>query len=399
MSIAVASDKVAIRTRNDGQWKKYTYQDSTFTVTLSGLLVFDVANWTGWDMLDNQLNFSHILFRCSFDDEEGNVRTVQGYCMIETSTLGYSTGTLVKNDFALQGNGKIDMFDGLIPCPSVINTITVTGQTAGDGIIHLAYTYTGDVYQVKYRIDNTGDYAFAQVDMPIAIPGLATGSHSVEIIPVCVNGYEGTGMTQAFNVTQSLTCTSAITSITVSTGAGAAATNTHTGAATQMKYRIDGGLWFNSPIDTPISVSALSAGAHTIEEVPICANALEGTGLVQPFTIVSQPSQSVINWNFTYSPVRFFTPIFNIYVNGVLTISRTGTSSGSFVVPIGQSVKATLSASAAGRPGAAIVAGLSIIDTTTSGVVTNQSQTALTVALNFTFVPSGDTFTITETIT
>lgn len=315
--------------------------------------------------------------------------------MIETSTLSFAVGNLVKNDFSLQGNGKMDMFDGLIPCDTAIASITVTGQTAGDGIVHISYTYTGVIYQVKWRIDNTGDYAFALADLTIDVPGLALGSHSVEIIPVCLNNFEGTGSVQDFVVTQSLTCGSVITAITVTTGAGANATNTHTGAATQMKYRIDGGVWINALIDAVISLTGLPVGNHAIEEVPICSNNIEGTGTSQAFTVASNPSQSVINYVFnkTASNVNC---IFQIWVNGVLTINKIGSASGSLVVPIGATVKAQMSANSTAFT--SVTSELEVVDTTTSAVLVDLIHSAVSWTQNFTFTPMGDEFTITESV-
>lgn len=396
VAIAITANKIAVRAPGDGTWKKYTYQDAEYTITLSGLLKFDDDNFTGWDLLNNQLGFVHVQFRCSFDDQNGNVRSVQGFAMIETSTLTISSGALVKNDFNLTGNGKLIIFDGLVPCPTVISTITITGQSASDGIIHVAYTYTGSLYQIKYRIDDAGDYAYALAGVGLDIPGLSLGNHTIEIIPVCLNGFEGTGLIQDFMVTQALTCTSVITAITVTTGAGANATNTHTGAATQMQYRIDGGVWIITTIGAVISLTGLSAGAHTIEEVPICSNGLTGTGMVQSFTIPVQPSQSVITYDFEKS-VDTSSCDFRIYVNGVLTISETATASGSLVVPIGQTVIAEFSASTT-DPSAAITGELKITDVTTIGIVTDQTNTARVVGFSFSFVPNGDHFLIQQLV-
>lgn len=376
-----------MRTRGDGHWKKYTYQDSTFTLTLSGLLKFDSDSWTGWDMIDNQLTFSHVLVRCSFNDENGDIRTMQGYVMIETSTVGYSPGALVKTDFQLQGNGKLDLFDGLVPCPSIITSVTVTGQTAMDGIAHIDYTYTGDVYQVKYRIDATGDYVYAVADITIDVPGLSVGDHLVEIIPVCINGYEGTGLIEDFTITQSLTCSSAITAITVTTGSGANATNTYTGAATQMKYRIDGGVWINTLITTIVSLAGMSVGNHTIEEVPICANGAEGTGLVQPFTVASQPAQSIIQYAYT-GPTN--NSALKIYSNGVLIVNVNSTQSGFRTVATGSSIKGVITTN-----GPHTVE-IKTEDITTSTTLDDQTD-AGPITLQYIFTANGDTFKITGT--
>ena len=397
VSIELSSTKVPIRTKGDGHWKKYTYQDLSWTVTLSGLLTFDEDMWTGWDMLDNQFNFSHVLARVSFDDGEGNIRTVQGYMMIETSTLSYSPGNLVKDDFQLQGNGRLDMFDGLIPCPSTIDSITVTGQTAADGIIHIDYTFTGPVYQVKYRIDDTGEYVYATAGVIIDVPGLANGDHSVEVIPVCQNGFEGTGSVQSFIVTNALTCSSSIDDITVN-GTSLVITNTHSGPATQMRYRLDGGAWINALIDDTISIAMISPGNHTIEEVPICSNGVAGTGFTRAFTITVQPALSVINWSLTVADEP--TQNLAIYVNGVLYVITNLSESGTFTAPVGASVRAVLY----GRTNQVIRHNrLQVVDSTTSTTLYDHTETYSflfgTVTDQFIFTTNGDEYTITGTIT
>lgn len=335
----VTCSKVAIRTKGDGHWKKYTYQGSEWTVTLSGLLAFDDDNWTGWDMIDNQLNFSHILIRCSFTNTEtGDIETIQGLAMVETSTLSWSPGQLVKDDFQLQGNGAMIKFDGLIPCDTTITDITISGQTAEDGIVHFDYTFTGPVYQVKYRIDGIGDYAYATAGPTIDVPGLPIGNHTVEIIPICINGYEGIGREERFQVTQGNTCGSSIDSIAVDTTAFTIA-NIHSGTATQMRYRIDGGTWIGALITAVISISGIDPGDHMVEMVPVCGNGVEGTGLTQDFTIVSQPITAQINWSLDIinKPDNL-----QIYVNGTLYENDHTDSSGLLTVPAGAIVRAVM---------------------------------------------------------
>lgn len=395
ITIGITANKVAIRAPGDGPWKKYTYQDVEYTLTLSGILQFDDNNFTGWDMLNNQLGFMHVQFRCSFDDENGDVKSVQGFAMIETSNLSSSVGALVKNDFNLVGSGKLILFDGFDPCPTAINTITVTGQTASDGIIHVTYTYSGGLYQIKYRLDGEGEYVYALADVQLDIPGLSVGNHFIEIVPVCINGFEGTGLIQDFAVTQSLTCSSVITSIVITTGAGASATNTHTGAATQMKYRIDGGAWVYASITSSISLAGLSVGNHTMEEIPVCANNVEGSGMVQPFTISASPSQSATHYDFTNGTVGRTSIIMSIFVNGVLTVSDNSTQSGDIVVPVGATVKVQIIARTF-VPLGSISAFLSVKDDTTNTVLSNQSNSGVGVTLTYMYTATADNYTITE---
>lgn len=346
-------------------------------------------------MLDNQFGFSNVLARVSFDDENGNIKTVQGQMMIETSTLSYAPGALVKNDFQLQGNGKMDLFDGLIPCDSTITSIIVTGQTAADGIVHFSYTFSGPAYQVKYRIDGIGQYAFATAGAIIDVPGLPNGNHAVEIIPLCQNGYEGTGLEQSFQVTNAQTCTSSIDSITVDTSAFSI-TNTHAGSATQMRYRIDGGVWIDALITDSISIASISPGNHTIEEIPVCSNGVEGTGLVQNFTIAAQPSMSTVNWSFT--TVGNYN-IFSIYVNGTLTINQSTAGSGMITVPLGAPIR-TVVYGPSRLPDRNV--NLSITDSTTATSIYNHTSLAYafgSATEQYTFNADGDTYQINGTIT
>lgn len=294
--------------------------------------------FSGWDFLDNQVNFVEILMRCSFvDADTGDLRTVQGTAIIENTTLSYSPGTLVKNAFQLQGSGKMDIFDGYVPCSTTTNTITVGGQTAEDGILHISYTYTGEAYQIKYRLDGIGDYAYALADEVLNIPGLSIGSdHSIEIIPICANGYEGTGLSTNFEVTQAQTCDGVITDITVLTTIGGRAIVTYTGSATQMKYRIDGGPWSVTSITAVISLGILPVGAHTIEAIPFCSNNVEGTGFTKSFTILVQPALGniAVHSNIANSlpglPHGPSPNFVRVYMNGVLTILSPGSGTTNF---------------------------------------------------------------------
>jgi hypothetical protein len=393
VSVEISATKVPIRTRGDGHWKKYTYQDLSFTITLSGLLTFDDDNWTGWDMLDNQFNFSHVLARVSFEDADGDIKTVQGYVMIETSTLSYSPGNLVKDDFQLQGNGKLIMFDGLVPCPSVIVDMTINGQTDDDGVIHVNYTFTGDPYQVKYRVDDSGDWIYAIAGVTLDIPGLAIANHTIEIIPVCANGFEGTGRVERFQVTQGLSCGTVISDITINDDVTAAQA-VYTGSATQMRYRVDGGVWLANLITFIVPLGGLSVGDHTIEMVPVCANNVEGTGFEKDFTKDTQPAQSQLKYETIFSDAGVGT--FNIYVNGVLTISLTDTATESSInVATGSTVKVVMTI------GGGRSYDLLTEDQTLSTSLDHQAgATSVTINRQYIFTPSnGDTYKITGTIT
>lgn len=400
ISISIAVTKAPVRTVGDGQWKKYAYQDSEYAVTLSGLLKFDADNWTGWDTMNAQFNFSNVLFRCSFEDDGGNIRTLQGYAMVETSTLSFSPGAIVKNDFQLQGSGRLDMFDGLIPCPTTIDSISVTGLSDPAGNIGITYTYTGDLYQVKYRLDGMGAYIYALGALPLTINGVTVGNHSIEIIPICTNSYEGTGLSQTFAVTQALVCTSVVTDITISTIVGSVfATAVKTGGATQMQWNLDGGFGIVAPITDQIPLSSLAPGNHKLTIVPLClisGQLVPGTGFTKNFTVSSTPTQSIVNYNFLLSGSVSSVNQFQIYVNGVLMVNSNAAGTGSINVPIGATVRASLVCYIPGGPGTKH-GELTVFDSTTATVLFD-STVAQPVSLQYNVVANGDSYIITQSI-
>lgn len=376
------------------------------------MLKFDDDNFTGWDLINNQLGFSSVLVRCSFDDENGDVRTVQGYVIIEKSALTFAPGQLVKNDFTLQGNGKLDIFDGLIPCPTVISTITVDGQEDEDGVVRVNYTYTGDIYQVKYLVDNAGVYGYALAGATIDVTGLSVGDHTISVTPLCVNGYEGTGADQAFVVTQGMTCASTISGLTVNAPSVGQVTNPGTGVTIvtgvsplSLQAAISGGATkFLLAIDlsnevlyaagSTVPITGLDVGNHTVYVTPICTYSggqqVRGTQSVFTFTVAVNPSQSTINYNYINFPPS---NSLLIYVNGILTVSlNTANSSGSFVAAVGAVVKAVLQTMT--TPAGARTATLTVTDTTISSTLFNESGNS-PFTLTFSFTAAGDTYQIT----
>jgi hypothetical protein len=389
VSVAMTSDELPIRTAKQGHWKNSTYNNASYSITLSGLLKFDDSNFSAFDMIDNWLGFESIEFRVSFSDENGNIKSLQGEAMVKSNTLSWSAGTLVKTDLELTGKGELKYFDGLIACDSSITGITITGQTAVDGIIHVNYTYSGLPYQVKYQIDGMGAWHYALLGVTLDIPGLSLGTHSINIVPVCQNGYESdNSASQAFTITRGLTCSAVCTSISTS---GGSLTPVFTGSPAQWQYSIDGGPFIVVPISiTSISISGLTVGAHTVSVQPICSNGAFGTGIFnQVFTVSSSPTHSIINWNTLQDPGTGNQ--FTIYVNGVLTVSSSLSSdSGSITVATGSTIIASIKSNVAAG---ARQLELKVTDSTLSSVLSDVFLSS-PGTLNYTFTANGDTFLI-----
>lgn len=396
MSVTLSSDELPIRTRTKtgkGHWKKVTYQNASYSISLSGLLKFDDDNFTGWDFIDNWLNFAHVDFKLTFVDDQGNERSLQGSAMVKTNTLNASAGALVKAQVDLEGNGELMIFDGLIACDSTITGISVAGASGGSGIVTITYTYTGAPYQVKYRLNGMGTYSYALLGTSIITPALDAGNYSIEIIPVCENGYEAdNSMSQAFMVTRGGTCSAVCTAISTS---GGSLVPTFTGSPAQWEYSIDGAAFtVVSAFITAVNISGLSVGPHTVSVNPICSNNVRGTGIVnQAFTVTLSPTNSLIQWNLF--SITAPDNVLQIFVNGVLNVSvnGSGSHSGSFTAPIGATILATLVINNnSGQNGT-----LTTVDNTISSVLDTRSH-VVPGAVSYSFVTNGDTFTVGASI-
>jgi hypothetical protein len=400
VNIGIDAAELPVRTIKTGAWKKVTYGQKSYAITLSGVLVYDSSNFSGWDMMDNLMTYAHVTFLLSFTHQDGTIKSLQGTAMVKKTSLAVKTGDVVKNDFELSGSGDLMYFNGLVPCPSAILTVTVGGQTAGDGIARITYTYNGPLYQVKYRVDAIGNWGYASVGTEIDIANLSLGTHSVELVPVCANGYEGAPFDQSFTMTQGLTCGLTVTSLTPTvTNANcdiSVAFNTAPGAAT-LKYSVDGGAYqyINTPLSNPyvIHLTGLPIGSHSINVIPICANGVQGTGATQNFTITSNSTNSVINWSTTIFPPG---SLLQIFKNGILVVSQTTTSAGgSFNAVTTDTIRAVLSTT--GQPGRNGT--LTVTDTTTSATLHsagyNTGGSSSTFSDSYSFSPSnGDTYSI-----
>lgn len=392
-------------TEGDGVWEKKKYSGLSYQLSLSSLYKLDGTKFTNWDLFQNQIGFSSVVFQIAFYDDAGDIKSVQGEVMISGTTFNVNVGQLVSGDTTMEGNGALMFYDGLIPCPSQITSITVTGQTASDGVIHIAYTYSGTPVQVKYQINGTGPWTYALITTAIAISSLANGSYSIVLVPVCSNGYEGTSLSQTFIKTTAMTCGLVCTGITATvTGQNvqfSIAFNNAIGVGSSFRYAINDGTGYGgyTTLAGPLTANPVIVnrtfpnGSYTIQVIPTCANGVDGTSATQTFNVTSGTAQSTLNYSFTAAPGG--SPSFRIFVNGVPQVSLTATGSGSISAPNGATILTQIQVSFIGRNQS-----LLIQDTTTSSVLYNHSHitSATPETDQFTFTANGDTYSIAGTI-
>lgn len=405
VSIEIQADLVAIRTQGDGQWKKFDYQGIGYKINLQGIMVFADPNIRTWDMVLNQAAFLTLPFRLSFTDDEGNSKTFQGTVLIETANISGSVGQVVKNTLSLTGSGSLIMFDGLVPCATTIDSITITGTSSPTGIITIDFTSTGDLFRIKYQFDGAFPI-YVQGPSQINFQGLLVGAHTVLLTPICTNGFEGTPLSKDFVITQNQSCNTTITAITVDLPT-LTAVAVFTGTAQNMQYRIDAGTWVIVPISNVVDMKGLAPGNHSIEMVPLCSvgpgGTLQGTGFIQNFTITSTPGQSTINYNFQLgsSPGGIASSSFAIYRNGLLAVIGPLPATGSIQVNVGDSIRAQVTAQGASQRLIVtdfVPVSQTVTDQTTATVLSNQSAVTAFPSLTFTFTANGDVYLISQSV-
>jgi hypothetical protein len=395
-TLTIDGDLIPVRTIGDGQWKKYEYQTLGYQISLSGVFVFNDDNFRGMDLINTQLAQLSIPWRLTFSDDVGNIYTYQGTILIKTSELSSSVGEVVKATHTLTGSGSLAFFAGYVPCATTINSIGFTNLTDPNGDINVNFEYTGDFYQVMYSIDgSTPGYS---TNLTLSFNGVAVGAHTITLIPICANGFQGTGMTQTFQVNRAATCTSAVTAIAVNTTA-LTATPTVSGTANFMNWSIDGGTLQAGGIGV-ISLQGIDPGNHSITITPLClvnGSYIPGTPYTQAFTITQQQAFGTLNYTFNRTiPSIGYIVSFQIYVNGNLYFQAATSQSGTFQIPVGSSMRVVCNCTYIG-PGVATGANIELIDTTTGQTLCNQTNNSTPASQSYTWTMSSDTYSLTET--
>lgn len=335
----ITADIQSVKTSGDGYWSKNAYKGLSYTLTLSNVLktTDDKANFSGYDFLDNILGFTEIQYKITYIDDANNIKSIQGKTLVAQLNFLSSITDIVKNNITLTGNGALLFYDGAVPCPVSIDTVTIAGQTSGDGNISVTYTYTGPLYQVQYRLDGTGPYSYALLAAPITFSSLAVGNHFIEMTPLCQNGYLANTVITNFQVTYAMVCTLQVTSLTtLQTGDTTAVTvnfNADPSLAT-LRYSLNDfpdvkytGVLTNPTILYFTGLTPIPA-PYSITVTPTCANGVDGTSNHTTFAVTGGTPISIINWNYV---VHAPNTVYQIFKNGILLVSQTNTTaSGSF---------------------------------------------------------------------
>lgn len=193
MSLEQTAALVPVTTVGDGPWDKFDYQSLAYTISLSNVIRFsDATDFSSFDLMEHQAAFAKIDFKAVYEDQEDvNVKTIKGRCLIEHSLLSGNMGQAALSDFTLRGDGA----PAIINCDTAITGITIFGFPSAS-TRNVTVTYSGDVESFVYSVDD-GPEEYSD-DETFTLTGFGSGSHTLKVWPVCANGMRGDDMSKGF---------------------------------------------------------------------------------------------------------------------------------------------------------------------------------------------------------
>jgi hypothetical protein len=192
----------SVKTIGDGIWKKTRGQSLEYTINLSGVVKFDDDTVPhAFDLYAYHRAMTHINYRLIFTNDEGTLKVIEGIALPIDVNLGGGSEGFANGSFVLEGDGAVDVRDLIIPCP--VEILTVQHVQDGTSSLIRITDHVGSPARYDYSVDGGGletQFATSFIqDLPIE-DGLDPGEHTITIIPVCQNGYNGEPFTTTFTI-------------------------------------------------------------------------------------------------------------------------------------------------------------------------------------------------------
>jgi hypothetical protein len=199
------------KTIGDGVWRRKRGQNLGAVINLTGVIVIDANKPTVFDLLNYLKSLADVQYRLRFTDNGGGVVVIDGDALPTAVSIsggidGYGTG-----DITLDCNGDPDYItpipdpDDPDPDPDNPNECIAEIASASSGTnsfpasryvtIESMVPGSAPIQRWDYKIDGGGTLtAFTDQFMPVSftIPlAYLSGSHTVEVTPICENGFPG----------------------------------------------------------------------------------------------------------------------------------------------------------------------------------------------------------------
>ncbi len=201
LAINIEMQTKKVRTDGDGKWNKSRGQSLGYTISLSGVVVFNGTDPHTFDILEYCRQMVHLNFRIVYEDPVANLakyfigRALPVNINLPSGSSGFATGT-----FELEGDGELEIVDALVTCTAEILDAEIGANTLPDppppgGIVIRIHDVSSNTARVDYAIDGGGRESIFGVGPGITVVqqvvGNYSGSHTAVLYPVCENGEDG----------------------------------------------------------------------------------------------------------------------------------------------------------------------------------------------------------------
>lgn len=196
------TEKKSVKTIGDGNWEKPRGQKKGYGIDLSGLVKYDeVTVPNAFDLYAYFDGMTPVQYLMSFTNDQGQNKFIEGLALVTELSLGGGSTGFATGSASMEGDGAPDIRDLLIPCPSSITSIQLIEDTP-NSIIRIT-GHTGSPARYEYSVDGgpfVPQTVTSFIQDLVLEGGLGAGVHSIVIIPVCDNGYNGTTYEDTFEL-------------------------------------------------------------------------------------------------------------------------------------------------------------------------------------------------------
>lgn len=201
----------SVKTVGDGTWKRSRGQSKSLQIQLEGVIKDDQTLPTAFDLLDYFKNMVDVQYRLLFYDETGVIKVIEGYALPTDVNLGGGSEGHATGSITLVGNGDPDAIftppnpgGPISQCDAEIEAAHTEYLPVGGGFnryymfIDSMVAGSATISRWDYTIDGGGIHtAFTDGNIPTQwlLPVLTAIGNSIEITPICDNGFSGTPFT------------------------------------------------------------------------------------------------------------------------------------------------------------------------------------------------------------
>lgn len=200
ISIHPTMETKSVKTVGDGFYRKRRGQTIDYEIQLDGIIsIDDSIKPNAFDLLDYLNNMTDIQFRMMFEDSLNNLKVIEGSGLPVDVNLGGGSEGHASGSAVLAVNGLPDIRNTITACDLVITGFTIVKGLTGHYTATVT-SYTGSNWlRWDYSVDGGGRLSSYSNTWQVLIDPLATGTHTIDVYPVCQNGFDGSVYSTTFH--------------------------------------------------------------------------------------------------------------------------------------------------------------------------------------------------------